>query len=257
MDKRIVVFTGFAGSGKTRAAKLLVEEGNFRHMKMARMLKDILVEVGMEEDYLEDRDKKEAVLARVPFRNNTPQAVAHDILAALTARWGWTEYGLLARLKTEPLQPVPQAQGKTMDELVEAAENVVTGWLWGLGGTTTPRRIMQELGTDFMRWVHPDIHVNYALTELQGESSHNIVFDDVRFPNEIEALRKLGAYVVWLHRPALVPKDRHASEHSIGDGCADIVVKSLEGEALDEAVRHWLYTGSWPNELIMREKNVA
>ena len=73
---------------------------------------------------------------------------------------------------------------------------------------------------------------------------------DARFPNELDLAKENGAKVIWLHRPALVPKDFHASETSIGGSDCDMTLKSLEGEELDTTIE-LLLEDKVPTELIM------
>lgn len=57
------------------------------------------------------------------------------------------------------------------------------------------RSMMQTLGTEWGRdCVHPDIWVRVAMANLP----RNVVFDDVRFPNEAVAIRAAGGVIVGL-----------------------------------------------------------
>lgn len=77
----------------------------------------------------------------------------------------------------------------------------------------TPRYLMQTLGTEWgRRMVGPDVWAQLwrrDALELGGD----IVADDVRFPNEAEAIRALGGVIWRVHRPGL-NVDSHASERS-------------------------------------------
>lgn len=63
-----------------------------------------------------------------------------------------------------------------------------------LGGKSL-REALQTLGTDWGRdSVYQNIWVDTALRKLQGRN--RVAFDDLRFPNEYERMRELGAVFV-------------------------------------------------------------
>jgi hypothetical protein len=82
-------------------------------------------------------------------------------------------------------------------------------------GTLNPRTLMQTLGTEWGRALDENIWVNAATWDLQPE--HNVVFTDVRFPNEAEAIKKLGGVLIKVMRPHLHSTDTHPSETSLDD----------------------------------------
>lgn len=66
----------------------------------------------------------------------------------------------------------------------------------------TPRLLMQQLGTECGRQIlHPDIWVNATFSEYEKQAeSLKWIISDVRFPNEIEALRKKDAITIRVNR---------------------------------------------------------
>jgi hypothetical protein len=94
-----------------------------------------------------------------------------------------------------------------------------------LGGET-PRRLMQTLGTEWGRnTVHPDFWARIAeakLARMLGIKGRNnetntlvAVFDDLRFANEADMLRRYGGVIVRIERPGQeinADTDAHASE---------------------------------------------
>ena len=79
-----------------------------------------------------------------------------------------------------------------------------------LGGQT-PRRAMQTLGTEWGRALAPDLWVEMWAASIVG--LERVVADDVRFENEVAAVRALGGIVVEVRRPGIVSLgDAHASE---------------------------------------------
>lgn len=64
----------------------------------------------------------------------------------------------------------------------------------------TPRWVLQNMGTDVLRkFFHDDIWIASLEYKLQNTTS-DIVISDCRFPNEITALRKLGAIIIRVKR---------------------------------------------------------
>lgn len=70
------------------------------------------------------------------------------------------------------------------------------------------RRLLQEVGME-MRDRDPDFWVSIALDKIDRE---RIVFTDVRFPNEVRAIRSLGGAIVRIIRPGVGPVNDHVSE---------------------------------------------
>ena len=91
------------------------------------------------------------------------------------------------------------------------------------------RPIMQEIGSK-MREVDKDIFVNYAITMIQAASpTSTIAVDDVRFPNEVAALRKHGFIIVKLVRDVALltgTEAEHKSETELEEIVADYTIKA-------------------------------
>lgn len=85
----------------------------------------------------------------------------------------------------------------------EFREEIDPWWSDRLGKTVTPRYMLQLMGTEAGRGVFGhDIWVHSTLKRI--ENSTDIIDDwvitDVRFPNEIEAIKKSGGFVVRVTR---------------------------------------------------------
>jgi hypothetical protein len=84
----------------------------------------------------------------------------------------------------------------------------------------SPRHLLQTLGTEWGReCISPDVwvkcwkrNVKYYLT-----SDLPVICDDVRFPNEAEAIRELGGELWLVTRPGTRRHTSHASEGSLDD----------------------------------------
>jgi hypothetical protein len=83
---------------------------------------------------------------------------------------------------------------------------------WRKHNTTTlppmsARAFLQYLGTDVMREIKDSIWVDYTIKQIKAEQAGIALIPDVRFPNEVEAIKEAGGCVVRLTREA------YASEH--------------------------------------------
>jgi hypothetical protein len=77
-------------------------------------------------------------------------------------------------------------------------------------GGRTPREFQQWLGTEFGRnMIGQDIWIACAMN--QANMHKNVVFTDVRFPNEVAAVQNAGGIVVRIERD--VPTNQY-SDHS-------------------------------------------
>ena len=80
----------------------------------------------------------------------------------------------------------------------------------------TVRQLLQVTGTEYLRQcVHPNVNVmmwrQRVTTAL--EHGHRVVCDDVRLPNEHEAVRALGGMLLHIERPdAPTPESYHSSD---------------------------------------------
>ena len=143
---RVIGLTGKAGSGKSTAAKYLVEEYGYTLIKFADPLKDMLRVIGLGHYELEGDGKEKPCYL--------------------------------------------------------------------LGGKT-PRFAMRSLGTEWGRHtMYQDIWVEawYRRANEIVQSGGKVVCDDVRFPNEISAVKCLPGKIINIVNPSVVSKDNHISE---------------------------------------------
>lgn len=90
----------------------------------------------------------------------------------------------------------------------------------------TPREFMQELGTDFMRErFGADVWVKIAMKRADSviTCGGRVVFSDVRFSNEAEAIRLNGGVVIKIRRPGFGPVNAHVSDNIDVKADAEIV----------------------------------
>ena len=90
-----------------------------------------------------------------------------------------------------------------------ATKQATTPWL----NNETPRRAMQLLGTEFGRALSPTLWLDTWRDGMLKSTAHGVVVTDVRFANEAEYLKKLGAEIYLVRRPGFVGgAGQHASE---------------------------------------------
>jgi hypothetical protein len=94
-------------------------------------------------------------------------------------------------------------EGKTK-EAREWREQVDTWWAERLNmPQLTPRWILQWWGTEVCRSAfHDDIWIASLENKLR-KTTDDIVISDVRFPNEIKAIRNAGGRIFWIQRGVL------------------------------------------------------
>jgi hypothetical protein len=74
-------------------------------------------------------------------------------------------------------------------------------WSEKLGYDVTPRKILQFYGTELFREnFHNDIWILSLEYRLQAQPKNSFVITDVRFPNEIETIRRMGGKIVLVKR---------------------------------------------------------
>jgi len=90
----------------------------------------------------------------------------------------------------------------------------------------TPREIIQFIGTDCYRAINNDFWIELLLKRINNEQLSNVIITDARFPNEVKALKDLGAHHIHIMRDNAVKihGSDHASETSLNDVQADFTV---------------------------------
>jgi len=103
---------------------------------------------------------------------------------------------------------------------------------------STGRDWLQVIGTDCIRSADPDWHVRMTLQTL--EEGRKYVFDDTRFPNELKALKEMGAECWFIIRNKTDNISNHASETSLSykDFDYNVIFNNLP---LDELKKQWKY----------------
>lgn len=138
--------------------------------------------------------------------------------SALVDNYGFTRYAFADALKemTYRLNPIVNGMGSRIQEFVDTE-----GWETAKKHPEV-RRLLQVMGTEAGRQVLGDnIWVNAVLNKVQDQ---NVVITDCRFPNEAQAVKDRGGFIVRVRRPGVDAVNAHASETSLDDWSFDLTV---------------------------------
>ena len=102
--------------------------------------------------------------------------------------------------------PIPEWSNEYLSDVIEAG-----GWEWAKAEVRGVREFLQNLGVA-VRKIDPDFWVKAAFLEYTPGVA--TVFTDVRFPNEIEAIRAAGGIIVRIDRHGNNPVNDHISEYA-------------------------------------------
>lgn len=86
----------------------------------------------------------------------------------------------------------------------DAHKNTLTEIEWD-GSKLTAREVMQFIGTDIFRKMKPNVWASATINKIQQlpsmeKNGHIAVIADCRFPNEVQAVKDNGGYVIKLTR---------------------------------------------------------
>jgi hypothetical protein len=129
-----------------------------------------------------------------------------DTIAGTLVGIGWTRYSMAKPLKDMTAAlfnwPRDMVEGDTAESRAWR-EQRDDWWSERLAREITPRSVLQYMGTEVMRQnFHDDIWVA-CMEKFYAENGPHIVISDVRFPNEIAAIRRLGGEIWHVHRSPL------------------------------------------------------
>lgn len=195
-------------------------------------------------------------------------AFAQPLKEMCMSLFGWSEEHVNGRLKEEPDRRYPRYEnvkawedfrselGKLIDfwvtrnqdrsDMKRDIRQLMTAYSSVLQPSgppvLTPRFAMQHLGTEFGRWMSPNLWVDLALRKAQQAQPEDIVIiTDVRFLNEAQAVKDAGGVIWRVLREAVEPKsraDRHASEEEMMEIIPDLILENNDTlELLRETVK--------------------
>jgi hypothetical protein len=151
------------------------------------------------------------------------------------------KYGFVKIAFADPLRQIigKQLLYLTDEQMEDGPKKEEIDPRWG----KSPRRLLQVIGTDMFRevldnefWVR---RCMYRVAEIWAKDpSARVAISDCRFPNELEAVKKVG-YALKVERPDLPIDDTHKSEmalHLVPDDAYHSVIRANSGEL--DIIRH-------------------
>lgn len=136
------------------------------------------------------------------------QRVGKDVAAsALQRELGFTRYGFADQLKELSMAADPMVTATTRNVNVQIGHGklswVVGGMGWEGAKDTYPevRRFLQNLGSGARATFGEDFWVDQLFAKINRMNSARIVIPDVRYVNEVAAIKNAGGYVIRVNRP--------------------------------------------------------
>jgi len=204
---KVIGLTGFAKSGKSTAAQILRELGG-QEVAFAKHLKDVCAVVfEVPRDHFDDQAFKEVAFDQ-PIIVNRGQI--EDILRYFDVAAHHMPAAILAHNKTQ---------------------------------LKSPRHVAQYVGTEILRSIDQNIHINMAFKLNANSTAKFLVCSDMRFDNELRAVNEQSGLTIGISRKKAVPanlQNLHPSEAEIPNliSRSDLIVEN-EGtiEDLQKTVR--------------------
>jgi hypothetical protein len=108
------------------------------------------------------------------------------------------------------------------------------GWEGAKAKYPAIRKLLQNLGTAARDTIHEDVWVDVADSRASAllAKGVNVVFTDVRFPNEVQTIYGWGSHedhevaIVRITRPGVGPVNNHISETAIDDITPDFEIEN-------------------------------
>lgn len=178
---KIIGLTGFAKSGKSTAAEILKEMGG-QEVAFAKHLKDVCsVAFDVRRDWFDDQNFKETQFENPEFLTDTRiEQILHYFEI--------------------PQRYVPQA--------------IISHFGKEL---TSARHIAQYVGTELLRGINQNIHIETAF-KMAPPGTKFLICSDVRFANELQAVNERDGIVIGISRKKATPADLvnlHPSEKEV------------------------------------------
>jgi len=135
-----------------------------------------------------------------------PIGSGKDTIAGILQDIGWMRYSV-----AKPLKDMTAILFGWSRDVVEGSTDESRAWReqpdpwWSerLGRTVTPRWALQHIGTEVLRQnFHNEIWVA-CMERFIIQNNFHVVISDIRFSNEIKAVRRLGGEIWQVHRNPL------------------------------------------------------
>lgn len=135
------------------------------------------------------------------------------VAARLVEKHGYTRMSFADPMREALYKLNPDIDVDGYDMKLAAAVDLL-GWEQLKGASNGIRALMQRMGTEVGRDMFGEnFWVDAALSRIPDGSK--VVFADVRFPNEAEAIKNLGGEVWRIIRPEAGPANAHISETAL------------------------------------------
>lgn len=179
---KVIGLTGFAKSGKSTAAEILKSLGG-EEVAFAKHLKDVCAAIfNVPRDHFDNQDFKEVKLEYK--RLITPYDVER-ILNYFEVPARFIPGAIVAHIGVELI---------------------------------SPRHIAQYVGTEILRTIDQNIHINMAFKMASSSSAPFFICSDMRFDNELNAVQENEGLSIGISRQKATPADLdnlHGSEKEI------------------------------------------
>jgi hypothetical protein len=155
------------------------------------------------------------------YRTNNTGIVSPAELQA-DSKWEIKKYAGALKKIASILTGVPEA----MFEIPEFKEkDMPESWRHNNGYLMTYREFLQRLGTEAVR---NNIHHNAWVNALMSHCTYkdNWIITDVRFNNEMDAIRKKNGFILRVTRPDAEGKAYHISETELDNASFDYVIEN-------------------------------
>lgn len=159
------------------------------------------------------------------------------------------DQGFLSYVLADPIKQIGLILGFTHQELYGTqADKLALNKFWQVSGRT----FAQKFGTEIMRQALPEhipemdnIWIKLFAKYYYDHSNDNIVVPDVRFPDELEAIKSLGGKIIYIEREtewANTAQMSHASEqYNLKDHADHTIQNNGTLDDLHEKVMAILY----------------
>ena len=172
----------------------------------------------------------------VNFHEFRRESFADTLKDAVAAVFGWDRTLLEGRTK----------------EAREWREEVDQWWAERLGmPTLTPRWVLQYWGTEVCRKsFHDDIWIASLENKIRN-SKDDIIVSDVRFPNEVKAIKNQNGKMIWVQRGRLPKWYDTALEANAG---SNIAINDLKVQKVHAS--EWAWVGTKFDHTIHNDMNI-
>lgn len=132
---------------------------------------------------------------------------------------GYQRIAFADTLKDLAIDSGPRFSYDTGEEYTLGEIVAQSGWEFAKAEVHGVREFLQDLGIAVREHIGPDTWVNAAFR--RWDPSVPTVFTDVRFPNEIAAIRERGGIIIRIDRVGNEPVNSHVSEFAWQEAVPD------------------------------------